>query len=208
MMLDTETLAMAEAVLAANRAMGRRIAMAESCTGGLVTAALTAIGGSSDVVEAGFVTYSNAAKARMLGVDPALIEAHGAVSPEVARAMAAGALANSDADVAVAITGVAGPGGGSTEKPVGLVVFARAVRAQSSPTRHAELVSGSKAPSTLKQVQGDKYAMIQTHHSQRVFFKSTDRTAIRGAALRFALDLLYPAADGLTAADDVTLPVP
>lgn len=99
------------------------IAMAESCTGGLVAALLTEIPGSSSVVERGFVTYSNDAKAEMLGVPLDVIAAHGAVSEEVARAMAEGALKHSRASVAVSITGVAGPGGGSAEKPVGLVHF-------------------------------------------------------------------------------------
>jgi nicotinamide-nucleotide amidase len=104
------------------------VATAESCTGGLIAAALTAIAGSSDVVDRAFVTYSNQAKNEMLGVDLALIAAHGAVSEPVARAMAEGALARSRADVTVAVTGVAGPGGGSAEKPVGLVWFGRALR--------------------------------------------------------------------------------
>ncbi|MBV8447338.1 MAG: CinA family protein, partial [Hyphomicrobiales bacterium] len=108
------------------RARGLRIAIAESCTGGLVAGALTEIAGSSDVVDRGFVTYSNEAKAEMLGVPKDLIVRHGAVSEEVARAMAEGALAHSVADLSVAVTGVAGPGGGSTEKPVGLVHFAAA----------------------------------------------------------------------------------
>ncbi len=105
-----------------------RLVTAESCTGGLVAAALTDIPGSSDVFDRGFVTYSNAAKHDMLGVPPRLIEAHGAVSAEVARAMALGALEISLGDIAVAVTGVAGPGGGTTEKPVGLVHFACARR--------------------------------------------------------------------------------
>src|SRR5277367_6169236 len=105
------------------RAAGLMLATAESCTGGMVAAALTDIAGSSDVVERGFVTYSNAAKAELLGIDPAVIETHGAVSREVAEAMARGALAQSATDVAVAITGVAGPDGGSVDKPVGLVWF-------------------------------------------------------------------------------------
>ncbi len=104
------------------------LATAESCTGGLIAAALTHVPGSSDVVDRGFVTYSNAAKAEMLGVDPALIAAHGAVSEPVAAAMADGALARSAAGVAVAVTGVAGPGGGSADKPVGLVWFGCARR--------------------------------------------------------------------------------
>ena len=104
------------------------IATAESCTGGLVAAALTAVPGSSAIVERGFITYSNEAKMEMLGVPAALIAEHGAVSELVARAMAEGALAHSRADVAVSVTGVAGPGGGSREKPVGLVHFACARR--------------------------------------------------------------------------------
>lgn len=98
-----------------------KIATAESCTGGLVAASLTAVAGSSDVFERGWVTYSNQAKAESLGVPPELISAKGAVSSEVAEAMARGALRRSQADVAISITGVAGPGGGSAEKPVGLV---------------------------------------------------------------------------------------
>ncbi len=118
----------AERLLAAARAKGIRLATAESCTGGLVAALLTEIPGSSEVVERGFITYSNAAKSEMLGVPASLIRKHGAVSPEVARAMAEGALAHSAADLAVAVTGVAGPGGGSAAKPVGLVEFACARR--------------------------------------------------------------------------------
>ena len=110
------------------RAKGLRLATAESCTGGLVAAALTEIAGASEVLDRGFVTYSNAAKSEMLGVPDELIAAHGAVSAEVARAMALGAVDRSLADVAVAVTGVAGPGGGSAEKPVGLVHFACARR--------------------------------------------------------------------------------
>jgi len=124
----SEILSLAEAVLAACRARGWRLATAESCTGGLVAAALTAIAGSSDVVERGFVTYSNEAKAELLGVPPATIAAHGAVSPETAAAMAKGAVVRAPVDLAVSITGVAGPGGGSAEKPVGLVIFGLARR--------------------------------------------------------------------------------
>jgi nicotinamide-nucleotide amidase len=120
-MFAADIIEAARGVLELCRARGLRIATAESCTGGLVVAALTAIPGSSDVVDRGFVTYSNAAKAEMLGVPVTLIEAHGAVSEQVARAMAEGALARSSADIAVAVTGVAGPGGGSASKPVGLV---------------------------------------------------------------------------------------
>jgi nicotinamide-nucleotide amidase len=125
-MFPDDILALAEETLAAARARGLKIATAESCTGGLVAAALTAIAGSSDVFERGFVTYSNEAKAQMLGVDPRLIAGHGAVSPETAEAMARGALAQARADLAVAVTGIAGPGGGSVQKPVGLVYFGTA----------------------------------------------------------------------------------
>lgn len=103
-------------------------ATAESCTGGGIAAAITDIPGSSDAFDRGFVTYSNAAKTQMLGVDAALIDAHGAVSEAVAQAMAAGALARSEADCAVAVTGVAGPGGGTPQKPVGMVCFGWAVK--------------------------------------------------------------------------------
>ena len=127
-MLPPDILARAPRVLEALRNRGWTLATAESCTGGLIAAALTSVAGSSDVVERGFVTYSNEAKTEMLGVPAALIAAHGAVSEEVAAAMAAGALAYSHADVAVSVTGVAGPGGGTAEKPVGLVWFGRAVR--------------------------------------------------------------------------------
>ena len=115
-------------VVEANRRAGRRMAVAESCTGGLVSAAITEIAGSSDVFEAGFVTYSNEAKMNRLQVSSDVIETFGAVSVATAWAMARGALAASGADVAVAITGIAGPGGGTPGKPVGTVVFARAER--------------------------------------------------------------------------------
>jgi len=123
MIEDPVLLAQAEALVARYAAAGRRIATAESCTGGLVAGLLTAVPGSSAVLERGFVTYSNAAKVSMLGVPEATLASHGAVSEATARAMAEGALARSEADVAVAITGIAGPGGGSAEKPVGLVHF-------------------------------------------------------------------------------------
>jgi nicotinamide-nucleotide amidase len=116
----------AEVLLAGLRSKGLKLATAESCTGGLVAALLTEIAGSSDVVERGFITYSNEAKHELLGVAEAMLARHGAVSEPVARAMAAGALAHSHADVAVSITGVAGPGGGTAEKPVGLVHLAAA----------------------------------------------------------------------------------
>lgn len=122
-MFKAEIEAGAREVLTLAEARGLRVAMAESCTGGLVAAALTALAGSSRVVDRGFVTYSNTAKCEMLGVAPAVIEAFGAVSEAVARAMAEGALARSDAEVVVSITGIVGPGGGSDQKPVGLVHF-------------------------------------------------------------------------------------
>jgi nicotinamide-nucleotide amidase len=126
----------ADALLKAYERNGLKIATAESCTGGLVVALLTEISGSSAVVERGFVTYSNEAKMELIGVPSELIAAHGAVSEPVARAMAEGALAHSHADVAVSITGIAGPGGGSEAKPVGLVHFALARKGR--PTLHLE----------------------------------------------------------------------
>jgi nicotinamide-nucleotide amidase len=123
-----ELLAQARALLDLCRAKKLTIATAESCTGGLVAATLTEIPGSSDVVERGFVTYSNAAKEAMLGVPAATLERFGAVSRETAEAMAKGALAHSPASLAVAITGIAGPGGGTPGKPVGLVHFGAAAR--------------------------------------------------------------------------------
>jgi nicotinamide-nucleotide amidase len=127
-MFPPDLIAQAEALLAQFRRRGLKLAAAESCTGGLVTGLLTEIAGSSDVVERGFVTYSNAAKHEMLGVPEAMLAEHGAVSEPVARAMAQGALVHSAADVAVAVTGVAGPGGGTGAKPAGLVHFAAARR--------------------------------------------------------------------------------
>lgn len=115
-------------LLAACRQRDLKLATAESCTGGLVAAALTAVAGSSSVFDRGFVTYSNEAKTEILGVPKSLIEEHGAVSEPVARAMAEGAIAHSRSDLAVSITGVAGPDGGTAEKPVGLVHFATARR--------------------------------------------------------------------------------
>jgi nicotinamide-nucleotide amidase len=121
-----ELIAKAQLVITENRAMGRRVAVAESCTGGLVTAALTSIPGSSEVLEVGFVSYSNQAKMRILGVSEDILDTFGAVSIATAWAMARGALNKSGADVAVSVTGIAGPDGGSKQKPVGTVVFARA----------------------------------------------------------------------------------
>jgi nicotinamide-nucleotide amidase len=127
-MFERTLIRQAKAVLDACRDGGLKLATAESCTGGLVAAVLTDIAGSSAVFECGFVTYSNAAKAELLGVPMDLIARHGAVSEPVARAMAEGALAGSRADIAVSVTGIAGPGGGTAEKPVGLVHFACARR--------------------------------------------------------------------------------
>src|SRR5579884_878093 len=125
-MFPADLLSRAEMLLAGARARGLKIATAESCTGGLVAGLLTEIAGSSDVFERGFVTYSNQAKQELLGVRGELLATHGAVSAEVARAMAQGALSHSKADIAVAVTGIAGPGGGTADKPVGLVHFAAA----------------------------------------------------------------------------------
>lgn len=111
------------------------LATAESCTGGLIAGLITSVPGSSDVLDSGFVTYSNEAKTRMIGVPAGLIARHGAVSENVARAMAEGALANSAADIAVAVTGVAGPAGGTPQKPVGLVHCAAARRGHGTITR-------------------------------------------------------------------------
>ncbi len=127
-MSDAQTRQAAARLIATCRTRGLKVATAESCTGGLVAGALTDIAGSSDVLERGFVTYSNAAKVSMLAVPQATLDAHGAVSRETAEAMAEGALAHSDADLAVALTGIAGPGGGTAQKPVGLVHFAAARR--------------------------------------------------------------------------------
>ncbi|MFV0920769.1 CinA family protein [Sphingomonas parapaucimobilis] len=163
-LLPRELVELAERVVIANRAAGRRVAVAESCTGGLVSAALTEIPGSSDVVEAGFVTYSNQAKIALLNVNPEVIETFGAVSTATAWGMARGALAAIEADVAVAITGVAGPGGGTAKKPVGTVVFARALRG------------------------GDPDEMKAERHE----FGDIGRGAIRLQAALLALELLLP----------------
>ena len=135
-MLSPRTLERAAALIALLRQRRLRVATAESCTGGLIAAALTAVPGSSEAVLAGFVTYSNDAKAAMLGVDPGLIAAEGAVSEAVARAMAAGALARSGADLAVSVTGIAGPGGATPAKPVGLVHLAIAGRGRATHAEH------------------------------------------------------------------------
>jgi len=163
-LLPDELVNKAREVVEANRAAGRRMAVAESCTGGLVSAAITEIAGSSDVFEAGYVTYSNAAKVHELKVSEEVVETFGAVSVATAWAMARGALAATDADVAVAITGVAGPGGGSPSKPVGTVVFARAER-DADP---AKIIADQK------------------------FFDEPNRAGVRLQAALCALELLMP----------------
>jgi nicotinamide-nucleotide amidase len=154
----------AREVVEANRKAGRRIAVAESCTGGLVSAAITEIPGSSEIFEAAFVTYSDASKIAHLKVGEELVETFGAVSVATAWAMARGALLASEADVSVAITGIAGPGGGSASKPVGTVVFARAER-DSDPAR---IVADQK------------------------LFENQDRSGVRLQAALCALELLMP----------------
>ena len=161
-MFPPEVLALATRVVEANAAAGRRIALAESCTGGMVAAALTEIPGSSAVLDRSYVTYSNAAKQECLGVSEDIIDAFGAVSVACVYAMANGGLARCDADVALAISGIAGPDGGSEEKPVGTVVFARMVRGEEKP--FAE---------------------------HRVFAEST-RSGVRLQATLSALELLLP----------------
>ena len=138
--IDEALIAQAAELLTVARKHGITVATAESCTGGLLAATLTAVPGSSDVFERGFVTYSNASKSEMLGVPVWLIERHGAVSEDVARAMAGGTLTHSRATIAIAVTGVAGPGGGTAEKPVGLVHFAAGRRDE--PIMHERVLFG------------------------------------------------------------------
>ena len=152
-MIDDETRSLATRVLEACRAEKLTLATAESCTGGLVAGALTEIGGSSDVVDRGFVTYSNAAKMAMLGVPEATLKAHGAVSKETATAMARGALERAGVGITVSITGVAGPGGGSAEKPVGLVQFAAA--------REGRLIAREKRYGDLGRSEIRRLAVIE-----------------------------------------------
>lgn len=166
MLLPDEVVALAQSVIESNLAVGRRVAVAESCTGGLVAAALTEIAGSSAVFECGFVTYSNQAKMNVLGVNEDVLSTFGAVSIATAWAMAQGALERSDADVAVSITGVAGPGGGSDAKPVGTVVFARAERGGDPEKPVADLK----------------------------LFKNDGRAGVRLQAALCALELLLPSA--------------
>lgn len=153
---------LAAQVIAANRASGRTVALAESCTGGLVAAALTEIAGSSAVLDRGFVTYSNDSKQELLGVPRDIIDTFGAVSIACAWSMAQGALSRSNADVAIAISGIAGPEGGSAQKPVGTVVFARAVRGSDELVAEERLLDGA------------------------------DRSEIRRQAALVALELLLP----------------
>jgi nicotinamide-nucleotide amidase len=164
-LLPPDLIALAARVIAENKAAGRTVAVAESCTGGLVAAALTEIAGSSAVFDRGFVTYSNEAKHEMLGVSTDLIDTFGAVSVAVAWSMAQGALRRSHADVAVAITGVAGPDGGSEQKPVGTVVFAKAVRGEDLEDVNTEL---------------------------KVFETAKTRAEVRRQAALVALELLLP----------------
>lgn len=142
-MFSEDVIERAAALLDACAADGLKLATAESCTGGLIAAVLTDVPGSSRVVDRGFVTYSNEAKTALLGVPSDLIMAHGAVSEPVVKAMAEGALAQSDADLVVAVTGVAGPGGGTPDKPVGTVHLAAARRGQ-APHHRAERFDGDR----------------------------------------------------------------
>jgi nicotinamide-nucleotide amidase len=161
-MLPKEVIELARRVVEENKAAGRTIALAESCTGGLVAAAITEIPGSSAVLDRSYVTYSNEAKMVCLGVSEDIIEAFGAVSVACVYAMAQGVLERSDADVAVAISGIAGPDGGSEEKPVGTVVFSRFIR-------------GSEQPEA-------------EHH----LFEEDSRSGVRLQATLCALELLLP----------------
>ncbi|HEY5732525.1 MAG TPA: CinA family protein [Methyloceanibacter sp.] len=140
LLIDRQIVTQAASLLEAARERGDLLATAESCTGGLIAATLTAIPGASDVFERGFVTYSNTSKSELLGVPAWLIERHGSVSEDVARAMVGGALTHSRATLAVAITGIAGPGGGTPDKPVGLVHLAAARR--DAPVLHHQLLLG------------------------------------------------------------------
>ncbi len=150
----------ASALLDACRASQVRLVTAESCTGGLIAAVLTAIPGSSDVLERGFVTYSNEAKTELLGVAAELIRAVGAVSEPVARIMADGALRSSHADIAVSVTGFAGPAGGSPDKPLGLVCFGLAQRDAVTVTDH-EVFQGDRTAVRIAAV-GKAFALIRT----------------------------------------------
>lgn len=159
---------LAEQVIRENRACGRTIALAESCTGGMIATALTDIPGSSDVLLAGFVTYADAAKHALLGVGREIIETFGSVSVACAWAMANGAIERGGADIAVSVSGIAGPGGGRPGKPVGTVVFSRVLRGQSPEEAHAEM---------------------------RSFDPDSGRVSIRRQAALVALELLLPGRD-------------
>ena len=166
---ETEVARLVQALAAKLLSRGWMLATAESCTGGLIAAACTDLAGSSSWFERGFVTYSNAAKAQMLGVDAALIAQHGAVSEPVARAMAQGALRRAHAQVALAVTGVAGPGGGSADKPVGTVWFAWALPGQAAGAVSETPLQGSMLHSGVMHFAGDRAAVRQAtlHHSLR-----------------------------------------
>lgn len=149
--LPDDLVVLAQRVIEANAAIGRTIALAESCTGGLVSAALTEIPGSSAVLDRGFVTYSNASKQETLGVPADIIDTFGAVSVATAWAMAQGALKHSGADIAVAISGIAGPEGGSAQKPVGTVVFACAVRGSEDVNAEERFLDASNRATIRRQ---------------------------------------------------------
>ena len=146
--IDDALIVQAAELLTEARKLGVTIAAAESCTGGLLAATLTAVSGSSDIFERGFVTYSNASKSELLGVPVWLIERHGVVSEDVARAMAGGALTHSRATLAIAVTGIAGPGGGTAERPVGLVHFAAGRR--DTEISHARMRFGDLGRSRIR----------------------------------------------------------
>lgn len=165
MNFDSEVLELAQKVVEENRKIGRHVTVAESCTGGMVSAAVTEIPGASDILECAFTTYSDLAKQQLLGVSEDILATLGAVSEATAWAMARGALEHSQADVAVAVSGIAGPGGGSEKKPVGTVVFARALRGEDE----------------------DEPVVADTHH-----FGDLGRAEIRRQATLVALRLLLP----------------
>jgi len=150
-LLPDDILDLARRVVEENRAAGRKVAVGESCTGGLVAAATTEIAGSSAVLDRAFITYSNEAKKETLGVAGDVIDAFGAVSIACVYAMAQGALEHSDADVAVAISGIAGPDGGSEQKPVGTVVFARAMRGAEEREAESKLFAGGSRSEVRRQ---------------------------------------------------------
>lgn len=165
MTFDRDLVNEAKDVLDVCRGGGLLLATAESCTGGLIAAVITSIAGCSSVFERGFVTYSNAAKTELLGVPADMIEEHGAVSEPVARAMAEGALLRSHADIAVSVTGIAGPDGGSAEKPVGLVHFACARR--DTPTEHVRMLYGMRDRDEIMQASARQaIALIRRQATQ------------------------------------------